>query len=673
MAPAASTQAPSASERLERHLGALEPWIPRLVERLRQYRQEHGDPEPWGAEQLQEEAERLEAWLDQPSGTTTFSDPRLLEGFAELDQQLEPTGCTSLEGLNLECIHDLAADLQYFSALSEAARFCLDQGWRCNPQPCFSSPRGLMVHGVGSGRYLPAILERSQADVVLLLEPDLGRLLSALVELDLAALMAPFSGPGRAFFLDASSDPDQVFEEVGLLLCQTNLFVLDALLVCDTDATPATAALIQRFNAERNTMLINYLGYFVDELHMLMNATVNFRHLGAKVVAPGVLPPHRDHAVVAVSGPSLRQHLPMLRAERERYTLFSGWSTLGTLLQAGLVPDYHCPMERHVVHDALQLPTVAPHLGSIRLVGPASLDPRQIEAYADRLLLFRSASAASALYAEKDRELIDGEGPLTVNMAAIAAVLLGFRHLHFLGADFGAVEQQDDRMEHALLYTNYSFDRTEVGVGGARVHTDALMLDARRALERLLAGWYTSAEPVKGFNFSGGLTISGAPETEASRFAALLRRSRRQPSPVTSLPRRAGEWAERRWRVARLRDRSLHCLHTLRQLVDPVFEPATLLAITSLTNLVNTPLLEQIPARLYRGTVFRIWFGLLMLHRRLQFPDAAAEAAWLAQCRAILHRVIDSLEALSFELFDYLEDLGGLDGFTYESRRRSVS
>lgn len=661
-----------ASEQLERQLSALEPWMPGLASRLREQWQDHGDPAPMPEVEYLTESKWLEAWLAEPSGSAIFCDPQLLQLLTCNVSQLEPTGCSNLEELNLECVHDLAADLQYDWVISEAARFALERGWPCETKPRFSPPRGLMIHGIGSGRYLARILERSQADVVLLFESDLDRLLAALTQVDLASLIAPFSGPGRAFFVLTSQDPDQVFEEATALLTQSNLFVLDALLVCDCARTEATAALQERFGAARNNMLIGYLGFFTDELHMLMNGEVNFRHLGAAVLAPAVVASHPSHAVIAASGPSLKQQLPRLAAERKRYTLFSGWSTLGTLLEAGIVPDYHCPMERHAVHDALKQELVAAHLGAITLVGPASLDPRQLAPYADRLLVFRSASAISAMYAESPLQLLDGEGPLTVNMAAIAAVLLGFRHLHFFGADFGAADQADTRMENALLDTPYKFNLSEEGVGGVTIHTDLTMLDARRALERLLAGCFTQGEPVMGHNFSAGLTIAGAPEAEGCRFSALLGGSVRQPHAPLSLPYQGAAWAEQSWRLSRVRQRCLACLQSIRQLVEPIFEPATLLAITDLANLYQKPLSDQLPARLYRGTVFRTWFSLLMLHRRLRFPDAEAEALWLDHCRGLLHRMLDSLEALSFEAFDYLEDLPSVEAFNFRSRLRPI-
>lgn len=672
MGPTAAAPSPPAADRLERQLLDLEPWIPRLVSRLRQHRLDHGDPEPLTPAELDAEARRLETWLADPSGAVIFNDPRLLELMEQQIGVLEPTGCRDLEGLSLDNIHDLAADFQSSWAMAEAARFARCQGWSLQPAPRFSSPRGLMIHGVGSGRYLARILERSQADVVLLFEPSFERLLGALAEVDLAALMAPFAGPGRAFFVITSRNSERAFEEATVLLTQSNLFVLDTLLVCDVDATEETARLQERFSAERNNMLIGYLGFFTDELHMLMNGTVTFRHLGATVIAPCALPALGGHAVIAASGPSLRAQLPLLAAERERYTLFCGWSTLGTLLEAGIVPDYHCPMERHAVHDALRDPAVARHLAAITLVGPASLDPRQLAPYAERLLVFRSASAVSALYAETAQQLIDGEGPITVNMAAIAAVLLGFRHLHFFGADFGTVDRSDTRMENALLTTPYSFNRTEPGVGGATVHTDSMMLDGRRALERLLEGWFTPGEVVHGHNFSQGLTIEGAPAANPSRFGELLGDGARQAAGPLGLPLRQRPWAEQRWRLGRLRQRCFRCLHTARGLVDQPFAAATLLAITDLANLHHTPLLDQLAARLYRGTIFRTWFGLLMLHRRLDLPDAAAEAAWLRHCRTVLLAVLDSLEALSVELFDYLEDLDGIDSFNFRSRLRAI-
>lgn len=669
-----SVDAAATSTRFERNLAALEAWMPALVQRLREHQHEHGDPQPLIPAELEAEAARLEAWLADPIGSSLFTDPRLLEGFASTAKHLEPTGVTELQALTLKNIHDLAQDLQYSWAISQAAHYAMEQGLICETIPRFTAPRGLLLYGIGSGRLLPAILERSQADVVLIFEPDRGRLLAALQELDLAEVLPPYSGPGRGFYIITSRDVDQAFEETTALLCQSNLFVLDALLVCDTDPERTDPELRERFSAVRQNMLIGYMGFFTDELHMLMNATTSFRHLGAFVLYPGVKEPHKQHAVIAVSGPSLRQYLPLLKAERERYTLFSGWSTLGTLIHAGIVPDFHCPMERHVVHDFLADPAIAPHLASMALVGPSSLDPRQMSPYADRFIAFRSASAASAVYGEAPQQLISSEGPITVNMATLAAVLLGFRRLHLFGADFGAIDLESKRMSDALADTPYIFPLERIGVAGSKVYTDNIMLDARRALEGLLSGWHSTGEAISAWNYGQGLCIKGAPGATGDEFASLLRdNSSRQTYEFfrDGLPRCDIDWAEQRWRLARMRQRCLQCLRSLRELVQPTFEPATLLAITDMANVYfGKSLLEQIPLRLYRGTVFRTWFSLLMLQRRLRFPDAAAEQAFLEECRRILYQVLDSLEALSFELFDYLEDLGGLDDFNYPSRLR---
>lgn len=670
---AAQPVAPGIREQLEQRLAALEPWIPALVEQLRDQLEQQPDLIPLTPEELQAEAEQLEAWLEVPTGTPLFYDPRLLENLAELQQKLSSKGFDSLQDLSLERIHDLADDLQGFWAMAEIAREAIQQGWACEPLPRLTSPRGLLVYGIGTGRYLARILNRAQADVVLIFEPDLQRLLAAFCECDLASLLPPYSGPGRGLYIITTPDTDRAFELASLLLCQTNLFVIDSLLVCECNPAETNQALRERFSAERNSMMLSYLGFFTDELHMLMNGSITFNHLGAFVLSPGSCEAHEHHAVVAVSGPSLLEQLPLLKAQRDRYTLFSGWSTLGTLLNAGIVPDFHCPMERHVVHDALQDPDVAQSLAGMALVGPSSLDSRQIGFYAERFLVFRSASTPSAVFAEHQQQLLDGEGPITVNMAALAAVLLGFRHLHFFGVDFGTTNLERKRNPDALLHTPYEFPHRETGVAGAEVFTNAVMLDARRAIERLLSGWFTPGEPISAWNFSGGLLIEGAPETDPARFSELLgQHSHRQThrNLGLNLPRKEAHWAEQRWRVARLRERCHACLQTLRDLVEPLFSPATLLAISDFTDNISKPLLDQIPLRMYCGTVFRTWFSLWMLQRRLSFPDAAAEQAYQASCRSILHAVIDSLEALSFELFDYLEDLDDLEKFSFRSQRR---
>lgn len=662
----------SISDRIDQQLEALEAWMPGLVERLRMQRAAHGDPAPWSADDLQAEEQQIEAWLAAPDGSTIFSDPDLLNALGDLQARMAPTGCQTLEELTLERIHDLADDLHYFWALAAAARFAQQHGIPCLQAPPFRAPRGLFVYGIGSGRQLSRVLARAQADVVLIFESDLQRLLAALAETDLASQLAPYAMPGRGLFLVTSPEPDRAFEEATILLSQTNLFILDALLICDCDPRTESQQLRERFSPERHMMMLSYLGFFVDELHMLMNATTTFRHLGAYVLAPGMVEPHDHHAVIAVSGPSLRQHLPLLAAERERYTLFSGWSTLGTLLNAGIVPDFHCPMERHVVHHALQDPDLTEALAGMALVGPSSLDPRQISYYAERYLLFRSASTPSAVYAEEASQVIDGEGPITVNMAALAAVLLGFRNLHFFGVDCGTTNLEDKRNPDALLHTPYEFPHQETGVGGAVVHTNAVMLDARRAIERLLAGWFTEGQPITGHNFSGGLSISGAPETPMGAFSSLLGEAAQRQSHLSlplQLQARSGDWAERRWRLARLRDQCLANLNTLRTQVGSFTDPATLLVLTDFTDNFSKPLLEQIPLRLYCGTVFRTWFGLVMLHRRLVFASSEQEALFLQECQTILERVLDSLEALSFELFDYLEDLDSLTDFNFASKR----
>ena len=624
------------------------------------------------------EQEAVTRWL-QHADCLQIADTATLQSMVcAYSSQWRNLGFKSLADLNIATIHDSADDLQMLWTCQQIEDFLSEHQIALLAEPKRHNAGLLLIHGMGSCAAIERLVTTLQPRLVLLFETDLDLIARQVDDRQQTEqLLLALQTAGSTLLLITDTDGDKAVHHANILIAITSLRAQAYCFRFRFRATALADELDERLgDPDACLKALRYLGFFVDELHMLMNGILTFAHTDARIVGYGSVKDHQRHAVIVASGPSLAAALPLLKAERERFDLICSFSTLGPLLKAGIIPDYHCHMERHADARFMQAsPELEVFSRNATLLSSANVDPRFAQLYQNVFTFLRSASTSSALLASKASEIIGSEGSEAANAAIVFAVLLGYRKLHLFGVDFGAVDPSlTNRIEGALHYSERTMDLAVEGNLRETVWTSQSLKDAAAWTGQFLnPDLYeparTSVETTIVYNYSDGQriprTISARPET----FSHNLQDSSTLNGINAALQQTDGDSDQRH-----SRERLLGCdlpariqlqCRIMRQLADqPLNEHQHDLFRQSCSDRNTGTLIDQVVTRLFGGSLSRIWIYLLILSRLI--PEQA-EAAWEEQCRQILLGCIDSMEALSLEMLSYALALPSLEEHTLRS------
>jgi hypothetical protein len=627
----------------------------------------YGGPAP------QVERQNLLTWAPSPS-RLVVNNYQDLESFAEegINSFREWTGISHIRDLDLESIHDLNLDLQPSWAIQRIASYVNKQRLIIAPAALTSDGCALVVMGIGLGSHLEDLINYCKPSALFIVEPDLGMLERSMHVVDYVSLIQRFTGADKALDFVISDSPEAAVGQIRSLLTVRNLFLVDGLFSFITYDKNYFRLTKQLLHSAVTLNGINYLGYFLDEVHMIMNAAINYRFHKPKVFNSTKVRENAGDAVIVASGPSLADDIEMLKRERDRFTIFCCYSTIGKLLDAGIVPDYHCDLERHNDHIPLIERGFVDQLKEITLCCSATCDPRLLGMYKEVYAINRGALTPSVIFTAGN-DIIPNEGPDVATFAILSAIFFGFRRIHLFGVDLGTADRSVCRLPGVLDIDRRSYDIPVRGNRGRTVFSGQLLLDNKVAIESNIHFYSQAFKNLHAWNYSNGVLIEGAEPSSAAQF--LERIHGNEPGRLYEPPgfeAYSDSHVEQAWKLADIRVRCFRFLNDLRSLAENPFDISTLYKVSDLCNVAQKSLLDQIPIRFYRGSLFRSWIQLLGIYSRAYFADAESREIGLEElrqeCTVILNEVIDSFEGLTFAMVDYVDDLKSVDDFKFESR-----
>jgi hypothetical protein len=592
------------------------------------------------------------------------------EGIENTDKDNDPfydlTSKTRLEELTLQDVHDLNQDLEPAWSSQHIGRYIRENSVTLAPASLTSDGCALVVFGLGLGNHLQILIDFLKPSALFIVEPDLGLLARSLETVDYTKLIPQFTGADKALDFVVSTTPEAAIEQIRSLLTVRNLFLLDGLFSFILFDKPFFQLAKQHLHSPATLKGVNYLGYFIDEIHMTMNASLNYFHIKPKVYTSSKVKSNEAHAVVVASGPSLADDIEILKQNRERYTIFCCYSTIGRLLDAGIVPDYHCDLERHNDHIPLIERGFEEQLKSIDLCCSSTCDPRMLKLYKNVYSINRGALTPSVIFT-KDNDIIPNEGPDVATFAILSAIFFGYLSIHLFGVDLGTANRKVCRLPGVLDIDRRTYDTPVRGNHGRTVFSGQMLLDNKDAIEGNIFFYSQVFPDLKVYNYSNGVYINGAISSRASEFTDRLPTNYMSP-PEPDFIAYPDEHVRQAWQLADMRCRSFAFLNNLRELSKDPFNISILYKISDLCNALGKPYQDQIPIRFYRGSLFRSWIILWGVYNRAYLETDEQREDMLTECKRILNEVIDSFENLTFQAIDYIENLESLDEFTFVSK-----
>jgi hypothetical protein len=274
---------------------------------------------------------------------------------------------------------------------------------------------------------------------------------------------------------------------------------------------------------EKYYVFFDGLGFYDDEKVMTRNALLNM-YMDTWRVCSEVQKPINGSAIIVGAGPSLNNDLAWLKENQHKVFIFSGGSSLQTLLKNGIIPDFHAEIENIPLNYELLHPLVEGYdLSKTILICSSTMDTRSARLFKRRMWFMREGVMASSLLAPTVPTL-SWQNPTVVNTAISSAVRLGFRNIFLIGADFGT---RDPKHHHSkdtsyethedLKKVDFKFPDIVPGNFGGSVYTNIHMMNGLNTLKHLM----NEFRGVTAYNGSDGAKIDKITPIKSSRYTIL--------------------------------------------------------------------------------------------------------------------------------------------------------
>jgi hypothetical protein len=298
------------------------------------------------------------------------------------------------------------------------------------------APTFLVVFGVGLGYHLEALIRRTAARWVIIVEPIAELIDYSFQAVEWQTLFDEVEGRGGAIHVVTEFDPSRMVTAILGHVGRHGTPYLDGTWIFAHYPLWALVEARKRLHGAAEFSYVNR-GFFEDEMVMMRNAVGNFaRHAFALLDRK----PRRhrpEKAAIVGAGPSLDEAIETLHRVRDRVVLFSAGTALRPLLRNGLLPDFHCELE-----NGPQVPEVLAETGrygdlsQVRLIASATVDPRVPAMFGETFLFFRDSVSSTRILRGAAQPLA-GTAPTCVNTAIASATALGFTDFALFGVDCG--------------------------------------------------------------------------------------------------------------------------------------------------------------------------------------------------------------------------------------------
>lgn len=318
-----------------------------------------------------------------------------------------------------------------------------------------SSPAAFytIVMGIGLGRHLPDIIEKTECRNIFLLEPNFEGLYHSLELLDWAALVLEMQARNGDVFFYITGTSQNWMDGLRFQTRYTNTNSLDGTYVYAHYNNPAFVEFSAKFNKE-SQLLLTGLGFFYDEQIMLRNTYDNLKDDGSRVYIRNKRESAKQvPAVIVGCGPSLDKNIEDIRRISDRAVIFSCGSALGPLMDAGIRPDFQLELENIAVMRVMQYASERHDLSGICLVSSSTVE-REIKDFFDTVVFyFRPALCPYPVFSNNPESCLAHPDPTVVNVGLSFAQEMGFQEFYFFGTDLG---QKDSDQHHAKSSFHYS-------------------------------------------------------------------------------------------------------------------------------------------------------------------------------------------------------------------------
>lgn len=404
----------------------------------------------------------------------------------------------------------------YFLAkIDELGQAALEQDR--DPNPTFMPT--LLLLGIGMGYHLEMLHDHYDIRNLLLYEPNPDVFYAAMFLIRFTPLLKHFTTGTNSITIKIDGLPGEFCNEVSKLSLERGTFNVCKIYLYRHYNSTATDDTFSQLHHIAHRLMQGW-GFFEDELISLNHSAINCKKPMSLIRNDRKnMPPQALPAFIIANGPSLDADLAYIKAHRDSAIIFSAGSTIFTLYQAGITPDYHVDIERTWGPTTSSRKVPQEFREKVTLLTLNTTLFTMLELYPKHAFCLKANDTGTHLLSDQipadfDNALIHCN-PLAGNGALAFALRLGFKDLVFFGLDMGSVDGNQHHASSSLYYKKdhpfYNpkkrddFKLQRPCNRGGTMHTSELLDFSRYAVEVAIH----SFTGIRAQNCSIGLEITG--------------------------------------------------------------------------------------------------------------------------------------------------------------------
>ena len=604
-------------------------------------------------------ADEWQSWLDGTS-QRIVKLPRFLPRSAETAEQwrddLDQKGVT--DGA-IDPYIDLHDDIHLRQLMLDLRQATIRSGVDPSDETSVARPGIplLIALGTGSGEVLSRMLSLAQPFHLLVAVTHWDDFLSSCWFMDWPEIWQRFQADDRYRITLVRVHSE---DELLALATKHGLLALEhAYIYLSSSADNELKGYSEVLQGQKVENQVHYLGYTIDEYNMVYNSAETLKRSPRILQAPPK--PTSARFLICGSGPSLDEDLDIIRELSVDHVIVAGGSNYRTLRAAGIDPHFLTLVERGYetyndyatsVHDYGR--------SSTRLVMSSTCPADLTDLFGETAIYFRPALTPLAVFSDHQAEILNYEGPESINTAMAFALAAGASSVVCFGVDLGTPDPARGRSKAAAGASSRQWNIIQAGNLRESVYTNRNQMDARLMLEIAIAA---HKERVQVFNCSDGLSVEGAIPMRPDDYLA----RHRADGPLAGswdaveawwqqLPIYTSERLASSWRARRPRESTFRLARQLQELFEgsTLWFPDVLDQLHQLLSL-EVPLRDQFPRRIMRSTVYK---GALAVTQQFQIMFKAPVEQQLqfgAEARALLSAMVQRMENEIYAICDAVE------------------
>ncbi len=387
-----------------------------------------------------------------------------------------------------------------------------------------------IMFGIGLGYALSKLLESHTFDYIFVCEPDFNTFYASLYCTDWGDIFKKADVESGCIFLHIGISYETFFREIQKISENIGAFSLISSFCYQHTPGSEVNALIKEFFDKFYQLQLGY-GFYNDAVtglaHTIENININKSPL---FIAPDrQSSPYKNlTAYVVANGPSLDEAVEALQKNQSDVIIFAAGTAVNTLLNLGIVPDFHVLVERpKLTYDVLKETLSDEQMKNMNLLSVDVIYPEIPNLYRWAGLGLKGPEAGSIFtqyeYYKENRKLLNSlpyAAPLVANTALSFASMIGFGEIYLFGVDNGYPIDGPSHSTHSI-YSDSKFEKnykvnTDVpyrleGNLGGHVKATSLMVQAKQQMENLIS----DMPNIQFYNIGSGAKILDAQPLDA--------------------------------------------------------------------------------------------------------------------------------------------------------------